>query len=105
MWDYGNKELIHNEADLRQLVADYGVRYFAVQEPAPNFAPIQKTLREFLAGPDFELIERVPIKSNIEGDENLSLALYLNRNCPKARKSTLTVPMMTLDHDIEVPFR
>ena len=102
-WDYGRKVLAHSEADLRELIADYGVRYFAVQDPNHEYAPIQKTLREYLAGPNFKLIQRVAIGGDIPGDQDVGVLLYLNPNWSKPRKTTLTVPMMTLDHDIEVP--
>ena len=103
MWAYKTQELAHTETDLRALFEDYGVRYVVVEDPIYYHTAIQKTLREFLLGPDFELVSRMALASDTPGEEHLGVSLYLNKSYVKPRKSTLRIPMLTLDHDIEVP--
>jgi hypothetical protein len=100
----GSVELVHDSDDVRHLIHDDGVRFVVTMEGTPLLFDSQRRLREILTGPDFELLGRFPIAGNDIGGTDPTLLVYVNRNYSPPAAKTLTIRMLTLSHDITVPF-
>ncbi len=61
-------------------------------------------LRDLLKTPQFRLVKQYPVEGNSREWTNYSLSLYENLDAGPPAVQDLVVPMMTLDHDITVPF-
>lgn len=103
--DIGSRELIHTKEELGELIRRYGIRYFVVSGNTLLEFPVQAVLREYLATPQFRLIERYPIESNISDYRGRSIELYENLNPLPRTDQDLHISMMTIDYDIVVPFK
>ncbi len=100
----GSVELLHTREEILASLQQNGVRYVIVSEDSELEAPIQKTLREMLTGPEFRLMARIPIQSN---DKNWrdSVAVYETTAIQIPRDQQLKIPMYTLPYDIVVPLK
>jgi hypothetical protein len=100
---FGSVELLHTREDLEQLIKSYGIRFIAVTENGPVHFEVQRTLREFLEGPQFKLLARSPISSDMPEWKGRSVLLYENTQVTPPTEQFLRVRMLTLNHDIVVP--
>ena len=66
--------------------------------------PVQRHLREQLQSDQFQLLGRFPIESNEPNWQGESLLLYENKQWAPPTDPMLKIRMLTLPHDIEVPF-
>jgi hypothetical protein len=101
----GAAELIHTPEGLQKLLSDYGIRFIVVSNRPPGGFPIEVTLRKALETPQFRLVSRYPVDGNSPEWKDYSLALYENLQARAPALSSLRIPMLTTDHDIEVPFQ
>ncbi len=102
---FGGEEFIHTRDELQKLLADDGVRFVVVSNRPPGRFPIEATLRGMLAAPQFRLIDRFPVDGNTPEWKDYSLSLYENMWAAAPAVASLRIPMLMMDHDIEVPFR
>ena len=100
----GSMELVHDSDEVRHLIHDDGVRFVVTTEGTPLLFDSQRRLREIVTGPDFQLLGRFPIAGNDIGGTDPRLLVYANRNYAPPAAKTLTIRMLTLTHDITVPF-
>jgi len=100
--EYGSKELVHDRAQLENLLSAYGIRYVLVDNSDLHFES-QRTLRELLNQPPFRLAATFPIETNVPSRKGRKLFLYENPNPPPITASVLNVSMMTLSNDIKIP--
>lgn len=100
----GSMELVHDSDDVRRLILDDGVRFVVTTEGTPLLFDSQKRLREIVTGSDFQLLGRFPIGGNDLGGTDPRILVYVNRNYAPPAAKTLTIRMLTLSHDITVPF-
>jgi hypothetical protein len=101
MKQYGARELVETKPQLEELFAEYGIRYVVVDDQSTDF-PVQQLLRQVLKTPQFDLVERVPIRTNMPPWEGKNLFLYENREHVPRQTNVLRLRMLTLDHDIVV---
>lgn len=100
----GYEELVHSPAEIEQLIRQDGVRFVVVSEVPRLRFESQKMLRSLLAGPTFRLLGRFPIEGTDEDANNLTLAVYENTAWAPPTEKFLRIRMLTLSHDIIVPF-
>ena len=101
---FGQKELAHTPEQVKQTIAEYGIRYVVVSDnPAAIWFPVQETLRQVLREPQFRLVAQFPIESRAKYIRSSNLLIYENQQAASSSTPYLRIPMMTLDHDIVVP--
>jgi hypothetical protein len=103
--ELGEEEYIHTREELQRLLVDDGVRFIVVSNRPPGKFPIEATLREMLVAPQFHLIDRYPVEGNTPEWKNYFLSLYENTWAAPPAAASLRIPMLTMNRDIEVPFR
>jgi hypothetical protein len=102
---FSGEEYVHTREELQKLLVDDGVRFIVVSNRPPGKFPIEVTLREMLVAPQFRLIGRYPVEGNSPEWTNYCLSLFENTRAAPPAAASLRIPMLTLNHDIEVPFR
>jgi len=103
MPQFGSVELVHSQADLDELLKEYGIKYVVVEKNARLEFNSQKILRKFLQTPRFRLAAEVPIASNMLGWKGRSLQLYENVSAGPPTERLLTVKMLSTGRDIVMP--
>jgi len=99
-----SEELLHSREDLAEAFRREGIRFVVVAENFPIRFNAQRILREQLQSDQFQLLGRFPISSNEPSWQGESLLLYENKRWTPPTDKFLTIRMLTLPHDIEVPF-
>ena len=100
----GSEMLIHRREDLKNLIQGYGVRFVLLASNRHLVFADQYWLSELVQTPQFRLAATFPI-STIDGNVSHSdLLCYENVDWQHATDKSLRVRMLTLDHDIVVPF-
>ena len=100
----GSEMLIHRREDLQNLIQGYGVRFVLLASNRHLVFADQYWLSELVQTPQFRLAATFPI-STIDGNVSHSdLLCYENVDWQHATDKSLRVRMLTLDHDIVVPF-
>jgi hypothetical protein len=102
---WGGEEFIHTREGVKKLLSDDGIRFIVVSNRPPAHFPIEVTLREMLEPPQFRLVSRYPVEGNSLRWKDYYLLLYENLQARPPAALTLRIPMLTMDHDIEVPFQ
>jgi hypothetical protein len=98
------EEYVHTREELQMVFTDDGIRFIVVSNQPPAKFPIEVTLREMLETPQFRLVGRYPVEGNTPDWKNYSLSLYENLEASAPTAKFLRIPMLTIGHDIEVPF-
>ena len=99
---WGSEELIHDESGIEDLLRRDGVRFVVVSEHMHQNFEVQQTLRDLLQSKQFKLLGRYPIYSMSQPADNL--LVYENEQWAPPTDKLLKIRMMTLSHDIVVPF-
>jgi hypothetical protein len=101
---WGSEELVHGQDGIEDVLRRDGVRFIVVSDHVhPDFA-VQQTLRDMLQSKQFKLLGRFPVYSTWEPDADNHLLLYENQQWAPPADTLLTIRMLTLDHDVIVPF-
>jgi 4-amino-4-deoxy-L-arabinose transferase-like glycosyltransferase len=111
---FGSRQLVQTPEQLRQLLAEYGIRYIVVSDnPQAILFPSQTLLRRFLQDPQFKLVQKFPVEFHGWYDEQSNrlvvpgqqshLLVYENQQATPPTSRYLRIPMMTLNRDIVVP--
>lgn len=101
----GAEELVHNEQQLLDVMRNQGVKYVVISDNPRTEFQIQDRLRSLLhSGQQFKLLGTFPIESNQPEWQNRRLYLYQNPECGPPQDKYLRIPMLTLSHDIVVPW-
>jgi Dolichyl-phosphate-mannose-protein mannosyltransferase len=103
--DLGGQEYIHTREEIEKLLRDDGIRFIVVSNRPPDKFSIETTLREMLETSQFRLIGQYPVEGNTPDWNNYYLSLYENLQAGPPRVPSLRIPMLTMDHDFEVPFQ
>ena len=103
--ELGGEEYIHTREELQKLLVDDGIRFIVVSDRPPAKFQIEMTLREMLVPPQFRLVSRYPVEGNSPEWKNYYLSLYENTWAEQPAMPTLRIPMLSMHHDIEVPFQ
>ena len=100
----GSEELLHSSEDLTEAFRRDGIRFVVVSEnPLTRFSS-QSILREQLHSDQFQLLGRFHIESNEPSWKTENLLLYENKHWAPPTDKVLRIRMLTLPHDIVVPF-
>jgi hypothetical protein len=99
-----SEELLHTREEVANIFQQDGIRFVVVSESDPLRFDAQRILREQLQSDQFRLLGRFPIKSNQPGWKGESLLLYENKEWGPPAAKVLRIRMLTLRHDIVVPF-
>lgn len=99
----GSMELIQTTPELQDLIARLGIKYVVVDENAPQSYEIQARLRDLLNTPQFRLLQRFPIESNMQGWQGRWLAVYENTRAERVQARTFCVKSLNLSHEVCVP--
>lgn len=100
----GSEELLHTPEDLAAAFRRDGIRFVVVSENLPTRFSSQSMLREQLHTDQFQLLGRFHIESNEPSWKTESLVLYENKRWAPPTDKLLRIRMLTLPHDIVVPF-
>jgi hypothetical protein len=100
----GSEELLHTSQEIQQLIQADGVRFVVVSEGSEIHFPSQEMLRNLLASPVFRPIGRFTIEGADVRAHDLNLVVYENTAWTRPTEKFLRIRMLTLDHDIVVPF-
>lgn len=100
----GSEELAKTVADVDKVVDQDGVKYVVVSD-APTVFEGQRSLQTLVhTDTRFELLGTFPIESNQREWQNRHLLLYRNNRLTVPATRSLTVRMLTLPHDVVVPW-
>jgi hypothetical protein len=100
--EFGGRELITNRDELQELIRNYGLKYFVVEERGPFDFDIQRILREELQSPQFTLLDAIPIESNVPTWQGQRLLLYKNNHPTQRTMKDLRLEMMGMGKVIVV---
>jgi Dolichyl-phosphate-mannose-protein mannosyltransferase len=100
----GSEELIHSRVDLRSLIQRSGVRFVVLASDRHLVFADQYWLSELLKTPQFRLAATFPITETDGNVRHSELLCYVNVDWHRPTDKNLRVRMLTLDHDIVVPF-
>jgi hypothetical protein len=98
------EELLHGKQELLDLFRRDGIRFVVVLENTPLRFQAQLALRQQLQSDQFRLLGRFPILSNEPAWQGENLLLYENKQWTPPTEKELRIRMLTLPHDIVVPF-
>jgi len=99
-----SEELLHSREDLAEAFQKDGIRFVVIAENFPARFPVQQYLKDLLGTQQFQLLGRFPVESNQPRWAGQSLLLYENKQWAPPTAAMLKIRMLTLPHDIEVPF-
>jgi dolichyl-phosphate-mannose-protein mannosyltransferase len=102
MKEYGSIELLHSSDEIRDLLKRYGIRFIVVSQDGQLEYEVQRTLRTLLNSPQFRLVQKVPIDTNLPEWQGRSLLIYENTQAGPPTEEFLHIRMLTLTHDIVV---
>jgi hypothetical protein len=100
----GSEELLHSPEELGEAFRRDGIRFVVVSENLPMRFNSQNILREQLHTDQFQLLGRFHIESNEPSWKTENLLLYENKRWAPPADKVLRIRMLTLPHDIVVPF-
>lgn len=100
----GSVELVHSPDEIEDLFRQDGIRFIVISDRAPLNFESQKMLRDFLKTPSFKELGRFPLGGNDLYPPNSSLVLYENLKWAPPAGKYLRIKMLTMDHDIVVPW-
>ncbi|MGA8274160.1 MAG: glycosyltransferase family 39 protein [Candidatus Sulfotelmatobacter sp.] len=100
---YGYEELVHGREDIEDVLRRDGVRFVVVSDRIRMEFDSQRILREMLKSEQFRLQGIFPVVSS-ESLQEGSLFIYENRWWSPPADKFLKIRMLTLTHDVIVPF-
>jgi hypothetical protein len=101
----GTEELVHDDAQLLDVMRNQGVKYVVTSDNPRTQFQIQDRLRTLLqSDQQFKLLGTFPIESNQPEWQNRHLYLYQNLECRAPQDKYLRIRMLTMSHDIVVPW-
>ena len=100
---WGAEELVHGREDIENLLRRVGVRFVVVSDQMNLEFESQRTLRDMLKTKQFKLLGSFPTRSSGEADAG-HLLVYENEQWTPPADKFLTIRMLTLNHDLVVPF-
>ncbi len=100
----GVEEFAKTPDDVRDVMEKNGVKYIVTSDQ-PSVFQADSSLHEVLQhDPQYELVDAFPIESNAAGWKGMRLLLYRNRLPAQPTGKFLHIRMMTLSHDIVLPW-
>jgi len=100
----GSVELVHSPQEIENLFREDGVRFIVVSDQVPLNFESQKMLRDLLKTPSYKELGRFPIGGNDLSPPESSLVLYENLKWTPPTGKYLRIIMLTMSHDIVVPW-
>jgi hypothetical protein len=100
---WGSQELVHGREGIEDLLRSDGVRFIVVSDRMRPDFEVQRTLRDMLQSKQFKLLGTFPIFSTWQPNSG-NLLLYENEQWAPPTDKILTIRMLTLNHDLAVPF-
>ena len=100
---WGSEELVHDRKGIEDVLRRNGVRFVIISDPMRMNFEVQHTLRDMLQSSQFKLLGSFPIFSTWQPDGG-KLLLYENEEWAPPADKFLTIRMLTLNHDLVVPF-
>jgi hypothetical protein len=100
----GSVELVHSPDEIQNLLHEDGVRFIVASEGVPFNFVSQSMLRDVLKASSYKEIGRFPISGDDVSSSFANLVLYENLNWTPPTAKYMRVKMLTMDHDITVPW-
>ena len=100
---WGAEELVHGREDVEGLLRRDGVRFVVVSDHMNLEFESQRTLRDMLKTKEFKLLGSFPTRFTGSADAH-HLLVYENEQWERPANKFLTIRMLTLNHDLVVPF-
>jgi hypothetical protein len=90
--------------EIHQALRDFGVKFIVIED-MPYASPTLELLRTELAGPDFTLRKRIPIRTNSDKLNGVSLAIYEYLGyTPAKRDKLLDMRIPLMGGSVTLPF-
>lgn len=99
---WGSEELVHDRDGVEDLLRRDGVRFVVVSDRMRLNFDVQRTLREIVLSKQFKLRGSFPIYTMTQQTDNL--LVYENVEWAPPTDKFLNIRMLTLSHDVVVPF-
>lgn len=101
----GSAELVHTPAEMRNVLAENGVRFVCVSQRSTVDYRSQAILQQVLSkSGQYRLIADVPLGTNERWRQGERILLYENPEQRAPSVGVLRIPMMTLKNDILIPW-
>jgi hypothetical protein len=100
----GSLELVHSPQEIEDLFREDGVRFIVVSDHVPLYFASQKMLRDLLKTPAYKELGTFPIGGDDLFPPNSNLVLYENLKWTPPTGKYLRIKMLTMSHDIVVPW-
>ena len=97
-------ELVHTPQETENLLREDGVRFIVVADGVPLHFESERMLRDILKTPSYKELGRFPVHGNDPAHPDSSLVLYENQNWMPPATKYLRIKMLTMGHDIVVPW-
>lgn len=99
---WGSEELVHGSDGIEDLLRRDGIRFVVVSDRMHLDFEVQRTLRDMLQSKQFKLLGSFPVFTS--GQPPANLLLYENEQWAPPADKFLKIRMLTLNHDLVVPF-
>jgi hypothetical protein len=100
----GSVELVHSPQEIEDLLREDGVRFIVVSDDGLLHFESQKMLRDLLQGSSYKELGRFPIGGTDLSSPDSSLLLYENLKWTPPAGKYLRIKMLTMSHDIVIPW-
>lgn len=100
---WGLEELVHGRDEIEDLLQKDGVRFVVVSEHTKTDLESERILRDMLQTKQFRLLGQFPVFTTWQSNSG-RLLLYENEQWAPPSDKFLSIRMLTLDHDLVVPF-
>jgi len=101
---YGSEQFARTPDDVRKVIAENGVKFIVVSDLPTRFQAQESLLDVLAHDPQYELVDVFPIETNEPYWQGRHLLLYRNRLAAPPTGEFLHIRMMTLSHDIVLPW-
>jgi hypothetical protein len=99
---WGSEEVVHDQNGVEDLLRRDGVHFVVVSDHMPMDFAVQRSLRDVLQTKQFKLLGRFPVYAMTQQTDNL--LVYENLQWAPPTDKFLRIRMLTLNHDVVVPF-
>lgn len=99
------KEYVHVESDIFSFLDTYGIKYVIVEDKDQIGLKAFQLLRQALRSPDFELLNKIPIQSDIDGFAPKAILIYEYKKDVSPKKDFIILELPTVGRNLTIPIK